>query len=282
MNEYISIRSVLNRIPTSVREEISEGWLLSRILDAYRDLDIAGRLVDDVKIVTISNHLAQIPKEVKKLNLVTYSCEEPDDCELNELLCQSGEEDKCGECTPVPADYLTRTNNVCDIPITYQLFFDSQFYNRAFIPLKFVGETKGNLCTNCINRMLHDCRETFSITPERNILSTVKDGYLCLDFKTEPKDEEGNFLIIDDPRLIQGLSLYAEAQAWRNRRGLKEQSANVYYNESLQQAEILLKSFKGRSRLRSIDAQGIIETTFTQTPNQKIMRLPGNYLNNNN
>jgi hypothetical protein len=86
-------------------------------------------------------------------------------------------------------------------------------------------------------------------------------GWVCVDYMRVPK-RAGSTIIPNYTDLLQGLAYYTEAMAWRDRDSRKEQGAFERYNKYLVQAEVLLRKFSGKIKLRHIDVMLMQEFVF--------------------
>lgn len=299
--QFIKLQTVLNRIPPAIRKEDYDENLLSYALDGLRFFSFNQKYINKIAIVPIHNHIVQIPEDLHSVNLVTYQADEPTDEYALDMFCFC-EDTKCGTCQKAvscgnPGIYVgsdnnvfcdtcsgcltekeefeSRTNSICRHNISYQLFLDSRYYNELHLPLKFIGNGSNVLCTSCPNRFVQDCSETFSIDPTISVFKTsIKDGWVCINYEAELKDNDGDFLIPKHSKLIEGLASYAEARHWQNRSAMHEQAAESRFERRLFRAEQLLRSAKGSLLLREINPNTINQITGDTAWNARILRLP--------
>lgn len=295
MTEYVRLESILTRIPKNIREQESEGNLLSYALDIYKELNIPQKYETKFCLLTIVDHHVKIPDDVKIFNMVTYQNECPTQQEACELL-RCADEVKCSDCGNTcpdliftgnhaycsscnscltePENFMSRTNNICRHTLNYQLFLVSQYYANNFEPLKYIGTGSG-ICKRCEGRNSY-CQHTFKVSPSRVLWTDIQEGLLCIDYDAEVT-ENGHLLIPNHPKLIRAMATYAEALVWKNKRGMHEDNAHNFYKDMLIEAEILLKSAKGDFILKAADANAISRVIFTGHPNHQFLKVPEFY-----
>lgn len=283
MLQFTPLKNILNYIPASIRNEGSDLDLMSHALHAYRTMNIPEIFERKIALMEVKAHKVKIPSDVKDILLVTYQDTDPTKGDCKDLLqCVTLEEDEeglvtdCTGCKVEPLDWATSTENVCRHSINYQLFLDSSYYNNNFMPLSYKG-TRTGFCQNCF--VDASCNYGFRVDMNGIMWVDFQEGFVCIDYITQPKDEEGNILIVDDQRLLMGLAYYAEAQHWRNRRGLKEQNAHNYYADAITRASTLIKAANGHIKLRNInsdDAKAYVMGTYKKAP---MLRAPLKFYN---
>lgn len=274
MKNYIPLRSILNQVPKAILREDTPDNLLSFALDGYRLLDHPSQKEDKVKVFEIDNHKVVLPSEIKGINLVTYLCKNPSEQEIEDL-CNG----TC-ECEREAEGYETTTNNICRYSINYKLFLDSQYYNNNYTPLKYIGNTnKSNICSGCLNRYCTHVNETFSVDKDKVLWTSIQSGYLCIDYFTEIVDDDGDIYIVDEQEIKQFLSYYTQLKHWEERLSVHEKGATYNINRLTQLVDVWYIKSRGKLNLINADDNLMSEIAFTQTRNQKLMRLPALYYN---
>ena len=252
MIQYIPIDSVLSDVPQSIRKETTDSDLVSHFLDAYRMLSVPGEYQRTIKIVELVEHIASVPDDAHAINLITWTDSLATDETTNDF--------------PIQND---RNYN-----LFYQIFQDSLYYNQKFQPLRNVGNSSSLICGCCNNPLLNKCGDTFSILPDKSLMCSIRNGWLCIDYDRELIDENGNYLIIKSPEVKRYLSLYGVAQSLFARSMSKEEQTFSMYEKILGQTEIAYKRAKGALTLGGIDIHTINAISGTETYNQKLIRLP--------
>jgi len=294
MVDYIKLEAVLNRIPIAIREQESEGNLLSYALDIYKEINVAHKYETNIVLLQLKDHKVKLPDDVKHINILTYQSNLPTPGECCELLrcadevtcnlCQttcpdinfSGDNGyccSCGECLTEPENYINRSNLICRHTLSYQLFLSSQYYANNFEPLKYVG-TGSNICTKCTNRF-QVYENWFKVSPTRVLWSNLKDVILCMDYDAEVTID-GNIMIPNHSKLIRAMAAYAEAIHWKNKISMHEENAINIYQQRLAEAEVLLKSARGDLLLQSVDVDKAEDLSIGQ-PNFQLTKVPEFY-----
>lgn len=220
MTEYVKLNKVLPLISKAVRAEDSNLNLLSYALDGYNLLDSPSNTVETVKMFEVKDHKLELCNDIKTINLATYMYKNPNASECDSLTdcinITSGESQE--------EFNLTDSTNPCagNYAISHKLFLNSSYYNNNFYPLKYIG-TSSYVCSECLSRFCHDCNATFSVDENKVLWTSFSDGYICLWYDSVPKDEDGDFLIVNYPNVLRFLAYWAEYQHWRNRAFSKEE-----------------------------------------------------------
>lgn len=279
MTKYIPLSSILNFIPKGIRQEDTPDNLLSYALEYYRELKFPMQEESAIVVKPIDNHKVQLDDCIKNINVVNYLKSEPT-CEEEYGVCDDNNLD-CEPCERESAGYETRTNNICNYSLNYKLFLDSPYYNNNFFPLKYVGNTSYNLvCKDCPNRFFNYENNTFSVDKNRILWTSLQSGYLCIDYNTEIKNEDGEYLIVDEPEIKRYLAYASEYEHWRDRISYEVDNKNINREAVvLQRANLYYLKARGVLAKKGFDANMNRAITFTETTNQKLIRIPALYYN---
>lgn len=267
MTNYIPLRNVLRLIPKPLLQQSQEADFLSWMLDAYRDLPSPARTISKVEIFEIIDGKVELPSRIKEINLVTWMKQEPCSDDLNSL-------QDCVD-NPEPEETWYNTESICRYTLNYKMFLDSIYYHNNFMPLKYYGTSDSILCKDCPNKY-YTCMYGFSVTPERIMYLDLKDGFICIDYESEILDEDGNYLIVDYPKVQEYLYKYAMYKHWEERAAMKEEGAGQIYVNMLQQAEIARKAARGQILGRNMDPANIQKINGGQY--KKLIRVPEVYV----
>jgi hypothetical protein len=254
MLKYVPIDSCLDNsfFPRPLRKESDDSDTLSYFLDAYRLLNLPLQYESKIAVLPISTHNVELPLDIHAVNLVTY---------LNSDLCAD-----------INSENLLPVLNDADYNIFYRIWQDNHFDNEKFLPMRNVGNSSTILCNCCNNPMFNRCSETYSITPAKTLMTSMKTGFICLSYDAEIKDNEGRFLIIDSIEVKRFLGLYAQSMHWLSRSSSKEEQAFSMYKELLRMTEIAMKKARGIQIMKGINISEIDQITGTQTYNQRLVR----------
>lgn len=264
MTNYVSMESALRLVPKPLFEQSNRFDFLSWMLDGYRELKLREENERVVKIFEITQNKVELPQDIKEINLITYLFKEPTQEDLYSV-------QSC-ICNPEETTTTTEdTNNVCQYTLAYRQFLNSPYYNNNFIPMQYKGVSSTLLCRNCPNKH-SQCQYSFTIDKDKVLYTNVTSGYLCIDYDTEIKDDEGIPMIPDSQELKQYLSYYAQYRHWEERAAGKEQSAPQFADRLLQKANIYFNKVKGSRTLRALDANTIASVRYDNY--NKWIKLP--------
>lgn len=260
---YVPIKAVLNYISSAIQEEQqSEMQLLSWALQGLRSVEFPQKYERKVCFLEVKDNKATLPTGWRELNLVTYLYQEPSSSDIDSL-AYCTQQEFAEDCKDVE-------EKICKIPITFGLFVHSDYYNNNFRPLNCKLKSKG-IGTNCCT--LKDCEYGFSVKGDC-IYVDFQEGILCVDYDTEYRDEEGNFLVPDDVDLLRGMAEYIKYMHWEGRADRHEQNALKRSEMHLIKAERLLTKAKGKFFLRSVDEDTLKDIQFGKI---KIIYVPSAY-----
>jgi hypothetical protein len=258
MKNYTPIDRILLNVPKPIRENAEDIDLLGYALDAYNLLDITDRNEEVLKIIKVDNYKAKIPSDANEIHLVTYFASSDDLLEP--------------DCSPSSIDELTKMSS----QVSMEIFVESTLYQSKFFPLKFKGNSS-RICCTCPS-LQGSCPQYFSIDINKNIVTSFKEGYICLFYSRPIKDHEGNYLVYDYPEVISYLAYSAAFQHAQDRMWRHEEGAVGLYERYMDLVDTWWKKAKGVIRLRNLDSNFIRSINFTNTPNQRLMRLPLSYM----
>jgi hypothetical protein len=245
---YISLKSVLSKIPNSLFNDAEESEFLDWFVDGLHLLPYTLQYQTKVEFFEIISGKVALPKYIKKINGLYYQESKiSDDC--------FDDVEQVTEQTEEPSDINPA---ICKPLITYKMFLESEAFTRNFKLLKYVGQDQSLLCTNCPNKHCNS-PETFIITPQKIMHLSLREGWLCINFETPICNEDGDLLIPDNQNLIEFLVAFAICKHWENRQFTKEESASNFYQNYLQKSEILLRKAQGDHLLRSVNINNIVD-----------------------
>lgn len=249
------LETVLGYISPITRSERSDMDIIFYASQAFKMLDLHSDKETVFALLPIYNNQATLPDDVISIdrfkyieNLETdFPCLTDVKCKCGSSLCDNVEEDTCNSCNcPVePMGYSSRTNNICQYTLSYNLWLDRIKYYKVD-NLQYKGRSRGLVSQDCRK----SCSKGWSLEGDK-INIDYKEGWIMLLYSAYIK-EDGKYMIADDANLLRGLALYAEALIEFDRR--EQQSINKY-QMLLLQAETLLKRYRGSKLLKSIDLE---------------------------
>ena len=264
---YTNIRSIFPYI-TIPRTEWTEGLAIEYAAQAY-DLALGIKSATyDAKmcLVKVKNHKAKLPKGFRLIEMVAYMHDQPTD---KEVLGFDESDTESNEITENPvtdsdytfnADHITRIQNQ-GIVNNYNLytgvwkhFFDVNY----FTILRPMDDpfTRQHHCTWCPN-LQSTCDYVYTINKQGELMTNIEEGYVCISYLSEPVDENGDLLIIDDADIQNALASYVMFKLWETKMHLHEENAINVRNIYLQQWEKLARKVKGKLNIQQLDSEAI-------------------------
>jgi hypothetical protein len=237
MSRYIELDAVLNYIPSGIKDEFPFLQLLSWALQGLNTIDTQERLERNIVLLYTDNHKVCLPDDVKYINSVKYTLNNPLEC-AKECECEDCIEQVDEEC--------------CCISINHRIFVESQLNTHHFMPMRYMGNSRHNKCHTCNDVYNINCMDTYTVDIDDIMSTSIQRGWICVDYMRVPK-RAGSTIIPNFTDLLQGLGYYATAMSWLDRDSRKEQGAYERYEKMLIKAEILLRKFSGKIKLRHID-----------------------------
>ena len=277
MVEYTNLKAALNRVSKVVRRESYDTDLLSSMLEGYRGLGFPGKYTNKVVFHTLENGCVQLNADVKYIDVVTYMIQDPREEEYTELCESIEDEEEQTSC----ADCFTNLSKNCagfTANFPYMLFLNSALYNNNFFPLRYIKHTKpSNVCKYCINNLFNNCADTYSVDENKILYSSLDEGFICVDYSTEVRDEKGDFIIPNDEKLLKFLARYAEAEHLRNNMHMHEEGAMNVYQMARAEANLAERQAWGSRLLKSLNIMDIMSVTSTGNPHFVMTKLPQIY-----
>lgn len=286
MIKYVKISKCLPRISKAVLNQADRLELLSDALEGYRELEFPIKMKNNVTLVELQNHKAVLPQDAREINFVTYMASDPSETDCSELSEAFCDPEIITEVTETVTDGSVTTTTTTTTAKGYTLahkltlhntFYSTGYFQNNFVPLKYVqGGYTNNNCDGCINKLLYDCTDTFSVDSNGIIWSSIKDGFLCLDYDSELK-EDGEFLVIDDNSVLNYIATYAEYKHFETRSYMHEQGVERILGRLERRVEMLYKKAIGALMQRGLNRRAIGELTNNSYNTQIFRFLPDNW-----
>lgn len=255
MYRYTNIKKVLTFIPSALLEEEDESTLLKWVLQGYTINVKNVHTNSDIKfaISQIVEHNAVVPVGFKTLFEASYSSILPSD--LSDY--------------PDSQTIFTQENYMGNRVTIFQAMFYATFKPYSAL-MCYRGQNKDIVYNGCKNFLCNDGAINFSIDKSLSTITTdVKEGYVLMLYSSPVQDESLNFLIPDDPILLQALAMYVEAKNLQDRAYRKEEGTNNMFVERMQMANNYFKEFQKKDLLSRYDPDHHVFLT------QTINRIPG-------
>jgi hypothetical protein len=277
MVEYTSIKAILNRVSRTVRTESYDSDLLSSALEGYRSLGFPAKYTNKVDFYELTNNCVQLTDDIRSISMVTYLIDDPRTTVLTDLCDTLEEEEEEATC----ADCFTNLSKNCAgfaANFPYMAFLNSTLYNTYFYPLSYIPHTKpSNICKFCISQMFDSCVDTYSVDEDKILYSSLKTGFICVDYNTEVLSSDGDYLIPKDENLLQFLARYAEEDFLRSRVHMHEQGALAIYEMAKRETGLAKRRAWGSRLLKNADINKIMAVSSTMSPTFLMTKLPQIY-----
>jgi len=265
-NNYVSIRSIFPYI-TIPRTEWSEDLAIEYAAQAYNTaLGIRSSTYDaKVALIKIDNYKGKLPKGYRKIESVAYMWDQPTISEVKGF-----DETTSTTYTDNPLtdpDYTYNAEHISRIQSqgivnNYNLYtglWGAILEQKNFTILRPLADpfTQHRHCTWCPN-LQSTCDDTYTLTKDGSIVTSIDSGYLCICYLSEPMDEDGELLILDDSDLQNALATYVMFKLWETKMHLHEQNAYNIRLMYLQEWEKLAMKIKGKFNLKELDSKSIV------------------------
>lgn len=235
MIKYIKLDSILNYVSSAVKEQTDTPQILQYANQAWRKLQLPNVQYDlKVESVTVENHKAVLPTDIKKIVGIWYTTVPYSDISYDIIVENGDQENK--------------------VVLQQQLLLSSPNFWRwveTWKPLYYLGQNKSALIDN--NLYCKNCGFGFSINSDLTCLTIdINDCQLIIEYYSTLKDEDCNILIPDDSTLLEGLAAYASAMVFKEKKDRNMEGASQNYLSYLQLSQNLLNRFRGKVHLSNV------------------------------
>lgn len=184
--------------------------------------------------ISVSNYKACLPTEAKQIVLMSYK----------DTTVSSTEEEieNIRRDLQVPGDTY------------YTGFSDNGWFTSEYRPLRLASSPYAISvhCTDCVN--LHTISEhTYTITPDKCVTTSFRDGTICVVYTEHYRDSEGNYMIPDDEDYIDALRAYVLMRIWEYRMNMKEEGAAQLFAFYASRWDHMRKVVGGKMKMPSLD-----------------------------
>lgn len=261
MRNFVSLRSLLSRIPKALFEESTEAEFLDWFLDGLKLLPNTINYEPKIDLFEITDGKVQLPSYIKQINNVHWQCSDPSEECIADLQTTCGCVDEANDLN----------DQICRPAITYKQWLDSPYFRENYTILKYIGMDKSLISNNC-NCLYSNCTETFTVNSSKTMYLSLDTGFICIDYDTPICDEGGNLLVPDYPLLHEFLIAYAIHKHWENRQFTKEEQAGNFYQAYLQKQTLLLRQARSDVFFRNFNVANILDITGGQY--KKLIKIP--------
>ena len=271
---YKKINHVLTYIPQSFQRELNdtEQWL-SWALQYLRTVSQEQRFVKELVCLPFTNHRLELPKGLKKITDIRLLTNDPTDEELEAISgCVAYDSYKQDAVDTDP----TFSDTGC--AVYHQMFLDSSYYNNCWKPMRYHGIAGKNYFSSSCLKVIKssNCSVGFSLGVDCCLLIDEKDGYVCIEYLTEPKDSKGNFIVPEHPtHLWKALAHYGISQYFLNKSAFEARYYNLYEAEMMK-ARSYMREAKGIYKQQNLSFSMQSEII---AGDQRIIRVPAVWAN---
>lgn len=264
MNKYIPIKSILNYIPNSIREETGDVELIKYAFQGLRQNNTKRDLLQGkLELIPLNKHKAYLQGNNRLLYGVYYLSSE----QANKL---AGAE---------PYFEVTDTSEAKSF-LSETSIIPNSYLSEYAVPLEYKGKDSYIVKNNYLSYYDECCVHGFTVDHSLTCITTdIEEGFLLVEKMEFVQNTDGEYLIPDDANLQQGLGYYAEAMAWRERSGRKEQGAEQMFQQRLSLAQGLFNSARGKRMLERFEPNKMAQLVFSRFLIQQIHSVTGEYKN---
>jgi hypothetical protein len=229
MIKHVPIEAAFNYVPQIIKENTSPADLKSWMFQAYRGLTVLGELETEVTTINVSNHHAYLPDDVVLVREVLFS-----DTPLGYI-----------------SDLVVREIDTDKLLVYQKILFNDDMNRYQLLPLKYKGQSKAAIIDSEL--FCRKCEVGFTLDKTMKCMTIdYVEGEVTLVYSRYTQDD-GELLIPDHTKLLQGLAQYAIAMFWMNRQYSHEANASNFYESALMKAENLLNAYESSIRMRQVD-----------------------------
>jgi hypothetical protein len=214
--QWTNILTVLEDLSESIPPQYyNELTMLEYCAQAMDKIGVVIQYENDVELKEIEEYKTTLPLGLIQINMVAYKdVATINDKDLEEIKKLMG------------IDNETNMSNDIAIRAWFAHKGQSNFWKPlALSTNKFALSVH---CDNCIN-IDSECGESYVVTPEGNLVTSFKKGYVCIAYTKYPCDDDGNFLIPDNEDFKSALRYYCLMRHWESRYNMKEEGAERRY-----------------------------------------------------
>ena len=232
----VPLESIVTRVLRVLpKDTVTQDELEEWAYEAYESIAPKEIYEIGVSYQSVYNNTSPIPQGAFRILMVLYktlengnnncvSCGAPatqyeDDSKLDGSLYSSDGT----TISQLPLDYIKPSQRNTWMPLAYS---ENYFHNSL-------------LAKNSPNVYTH-CEHSFSINARTKcIVTTFSEGYLAIAYTSIPKDDEGNWLIVDTETVKKALETHCLKRYWQLRMNMREDGAIGMYKNYSNEYEML-------------------------------------------
>ncbi len=273
MTSIKSIFTYLNLPDT----EIDDQWIEEYASQAVDLIGVDKAYERDVCLLTVSNHRASLPRDLKYIEAVSYQYRKPSPSEVTKLteslsssVTETVENDGTRTITntlttmfTTPGEYTNNQEHIVRIQHqgvlnTYQIWMDSSLYSNNFTLMKMINRpfSSNFHCDNCPNYHC-ECEEVYSITPDRVLQTSLETGNICISYLKRAVNDCGDIMIPDDDDFKRALAAYVQMRYANEKMWMHEDNMFRLYYEFRKEWELLSSKVRGKFIMKYADLDSI-------------------------
>ena len=208
ITDYISIRTVLDDLQDSLDSQYwNEMAVLENAAKAMEKLAVKTQVENKIFFTKVTNHKAVLPQGIYQLNMIAYKVNNTlDETDIEEIKREVG---------------INNDNY-------YEGFTTSSYFRNNYWPMRYNTSEFGHqyMCEDCKN-IDTPGEHSFTIEPNGCITTSLQNGYICISYLRYPVNEEGDFLIPNNPDVIEAIKSYCLMRIFEKRFNMKEEGVGL-------------------------------------------------------
>jgi len=232
---FTSIRAVLSSLASTFPTDVwNEADALEWAAFALQSIGVYTQLEPHIVFLTVANHRAKLPKGLVTLEQAAYKARRT-----------LTEEDLAS----IQAEIQIPTES-------YYTGFLTLANRYNYRPMRKATGTFAlqQACEEC-DEMYPVGNPEYVLLPNGCIHTSFATGDICVSYMRYPMDENGEFLIPDNPTFIRAITYYISMKIWERRMNMKEEGAYNMFNMYLDLWSALSTRVAGELMMPDIDTR---------------------------
>lgn len=268
--KYTSIAKVFTYLPKNFSEE--DGYVMEYAAQAMDALEIHQNYDNKVCLIKVTDHQASLPSDFKFIQALTYMEQQPTEYETNDVITtlsksivDDGDTITTTLTTQItePDPNVDNQNHILRIQYqgvlnSYRIWAESDAFQNNFVLLRMVNKSHSLAmhCNDCPN--IHcDYKDYYQVNMSGQIITSIKDGYLCLFYLAKKKNDRGEFMIPDDFDVLNAIAAYIKFKYMEDMAFSRQKGYYGAYERELQKWELLSAKVRGKFMMKEITALDI-------------------------
>lgn len=233
--KWTKLQSVLPDIASTIHNtKFSEADLLEWAFKAMDKIGSLEQYETKPAAISVSNYRACLPDDLQLIILMAYKLD----------TVESDEE----ELERIQREIQLDNDNY------YAGFNGTDVFVSDYRPLRLSESPYAYTvhCTDCVN--LYSISEhTYTIVPSKDIITSFKDGTICLIYAAHPVDSDGDYLIPDTADYIDAVRSYLLMRIHEYQMNMHTEGSADLYMHYAQRWDHMLKKVRGQAKMGSLD-----------------------------